>query len=50
MTMSTSLRTRFASFSFASVMTLAILFGVNGLAVAEAPANLAAVAAPSQAA
>lgn len=48
--MTTTLTTRFASFAIAAVMTLAMLAGVNGLAVSDAPdALLARVAASHQA-
>jgi hypothetical protein len=48
--MTTSLTTRFASFAIAAVMTLAMLAGVNGLAVSDAPdALLARIAASQQA-
>jgi len=44
--MTTSLTTRFASFAIAAVMTVAMLAGVNGLAVSDAlDALLARVAA-----
>jgi hypothetical protein len=39
--MKTALQTRFASFAFAAVMTIAILAGVDGLATAEPQPQLA---------
>jgi hypothetical protein len=49
-TMTTSLTTRFASFAIAAVMTFAMLAGVNGLAVSDAPeALMARVTATHQA-
>ena len=48
--MKTSITARFASLAIAAVMTLAMLAGVNGLAVSDAPdALLARVAASQQA-
>ena len=48
--MTTSLTTRFASFAIAAVMTIAMLAGVNGLAVSDAPDALLARVAATQAA
>lgn len=48
--MTTSITTRFASMTIAAVMTLAMLVGINGLAVSDAPdALLARVTASQQA-
>lgn len=46
--MTTSLSTRFASFAIAAVMTFAMLAGVNGLAVSDAPDALMARVVASQ--
>jgi hypothetical protein len=46
--MTTSLTTRFASFAIAAVMTIAMLAGVNGLAVSDAPESLLARVAAAQ--
>ena len=40
--MTTSMTTRFASFAIAAVMTVAMLAGINGLAVSDAPDALLA--------
>jgi len=48
--MKTSLTQRFASFAIAAAMTVAMLAGVNGLAVSDAPdALMARIAASHQA-
>ncbi len=48
--MTTTLTTRLASFSFAALLTIAMLAGVNGLAVSDAPAStMARSAATAQA-
>lgn len=48
--MKTSLTTRLASMTAAAAMTLAMLMGINGLAVSDAPdALIARVAATQQA-
>ena len=48
--MKTSITTRFASMTAAAVMALAMLVGINGLAVSDAPdALIARVAATHQA-
>lgn len=46
--MKTSITTRFASFTIAAVMTIAMLAGVNGLAVSDAPDALLARVAATQ--
>lgn len=48
--MNTTLSTRLASFAFAALLTVAMLAGVNGLAVSDAPAStMARSAAAAQA-
>jgi hypothetical protein len=45
----TTARTRFAAFSFATVLTLAMLLGVNTLATIDLPQQMAQASVPAQA-
>jgi hypothetical protein len=47
--MNTSTRTRLAAFSFATVLTLTMLLGVNALATTDLPQQMAQAGAPAQA-